>query len=210
MNAAVDTASLTQGSGDWLQARVGCATASRFRDVQAKLKSGQPAAARRAYMIRLIAERLTGQPVQTFVTAAMQWGTDNEPAARIEYAWQRELIVSEIGFVRHPSLLAGASPDGLVGDDGLIEIKCPSTETHLETRLDGMPADHRAQIQGQLWITGRQWCDFVSYDPRLPERYRLYVERIPRDDAYIRQLDADVREFLADVESAIKTLETRL
>lgn len=199
-----------QGTAEWFAARLGCATASRFKSVLAKLRDGKPAAARAEYAIELATERLTGQPIARFSNAAMQWGTDNEPAARIEYAWRRELEVAEVGFLRHPSIAAGASPDGLVGADGLVEIKCPNSTTHAETMLRGMPPDHRAQVQGQLWITGRAWCDFVSFDPRFPEEFALYVERVERDEIYISALDREVRSFLAEVDEIEKLIRGRM
>jgi putative phage-type endonuclease len=198
-----------QRSADWFAARLGCATASAFKNVLAKLKTGKPAQARESYLIQLVTERLTGQPVPHFTTAAMQWGIDNEPAARIEYEFKTERTVEETGFIRHPSILAGASPDGLVGTDGAIEIKCPSSTTHVETLLGGMPDEHMAQVQGQLWITGRAWCDFISFDPRMPKDLQLYVERVERNDIFIANLDAEVRAFLAEVDSTVDRLITR-
>lgn len=197
---------MEQRSADWFSARLGRATASKFADAVSKLKSGKPSEKRQTYAIQLVAERLTGQPTPHFTTAAMQWGIDNEPAARVEYAWQKEIEVAEVGFIEHPSIAAGASPDGLVGADGLVEFKCPSSTRHVETLLGGMPEDHLPQVQGQLWITGRAWCDFVSYDPRMPKELQLYVQRIERDDAYINNLDAEIRTFLSDVDALIAKL----
>lgn len=200
---------MEQRSAEWFSARLGCATASKFRAVMSKLKSGKPAQARIDYAIELVTERLSGQPTPHFTTAAMQWGVDQEPGARIEYEFKRSVEVIETGFVRHPSLLTGASPDGLVGEEGLIEIKCPSSVTHVETLLGGMPDDHMPQIQGQLWVTGRAWCDFVSYDPRMPKALQLYVQRIPRDDIYIANLDLEVRQFLAEVDDLERQLREK-
>lgn len=207
MNPRIETAD--QRSADWFAARLGCATASRFKHVVAKLKSGKPAQARIDYLVEVATERLTGQPTAHFTSAAMQWGTDYEPAARIEYEFARGVEVVETGFVRHPSIAAGASPDGLVGDDGLIEIKCPTSVTHIETLLDGMSDEHLAQVQGQLWITGRSWCDFVSYDPRCPKEIALYVQRVERDDVFIANLDLEVRAFLDEVDDLIKRIRER-
>lgn len=204
MNARIETAD--QRSADWFAARLGFATSSKFRAVVSKLKTGKPAQARIDYAIEVLTERLSGQPTPHFTTAAMQWGIDQEPAARIEYEFSRSVEVIETGFHRHPSIAAGASPDGLVGDDGLIEIKCPSSVVHVETWLGGMPDDHRAQVQGQLWITGRAWCDFVSFDPRLPKELQLYVQRIERDDIFIANLDLEVRAFLAEVDDLERQL----
>ena len=200
---------MEQRSAEWFAARLGCATASKFRAVVSKLKSGKPAQARIDYAIELVTERLTGQPTPHFTTAAMQWGIDQEPGARIEYEFKRGIEVKETGFVRHELLMTGASPDGLVGNDGLIEIKCPSSTTHIETWLYGMPDDHIAQVQGQLWITGRAWCDFISFDPRMPKDLALYVQRVERDDAYIENLYLEVRQFLAEVEDLERQLREK-
>jgi hypothetical protein len=198
-----------QGSADWFAARLGCATASSFKSVLAKLKTGKPGQARESYLIELVTERLTGQPVPHFTTAAMQWGTDNEPAARIEYEFRTERVVEETGFIRHPSILAGASPDGLVEADGGIEIKCPSSTTHVDTLIHGMPDEHMAQLQGAMWITGRAWWDFVSYDPRMPKNLQIYIQRIERNDIFIAGLDTEVRSFLAEVDSTVDQLTRR-
>lgn len=209
------SALVEQRSADWFAARLGCATASRFKHAIARLKPkkdekvGLPSQARLDYLIEVVTERITGQPTPHFTSAAMQWGTDHEPAARIEYEFRRELEVEEVGFIRHPSILAGASPDGLVGREGIIEIKCPNSTTHVETLLEGMPDEHRAQVQGQLWITGRAWCDFVSYDPRMPAEFQFYVQRVERDEIFIAALDSEVRAFLEDADRLILTLREK-
>jgi putative phage-type endonuclease len=196
-----------QRTDDWYAARVGKATASRFKDAIAALKSGAPAQAQRDYLTELVVERLTQQPIQRFQNAAMTWGTEQEPAARAAYERVTGISVEETGFVAHDTLLAGCSPDGLVDWDGLIEIKCPwNTANHIETLLNGMPDDHRAQVQGQMWITGRQWCDFVSYDPRMPEPLQLHVQRIQRDEAFIADLERRVTSFLAEVGAQVEAL----
>jgi putative phage-type endonuclease len=196
----------TQRDADWYAARIGKATASRFRDAIAALKSGDPAQAQRDYVTELVVERLTGQRVQKFVTAAMQWG-DHEPEARTAYERVTGISVEETGFIAHDTLLAGCSPDGLVDWDGLIEIKCPfNSANHIETLLNGMPDDHRAQVQGQMWITGRQWCDFVSYDPRMPVELQLHVQRIQRDPSFIADLEARITIFLQQVGNQVEAL----
>jgi hypothetical protein len=200
---------MEQRSAEWFAARLGCATASKFRAVVSKLKSGKPAQARVDYAIELVTERLSGQPTPHFTTAAMQRGVDLEPAARIEYEFKKRIEVLETGFLRHPSLMTGASPDGLVGADGLIEIKVPTSTVHVETWLNGMPDDHIAQVQGQLWITGRAWCDFVSFDDRLPKELQLYVQRVERDDVFIANLDLEVRQFLAEVDDLERQLREK-
>ena len=206
----------TQRSEDWYAARLGKATASRFKDAIATKKQtekqkkdglpGDPMQAQLDYCTELVVERLTGQRAQKFVTAAMQWG-DHEPAARAAYERVTGRIVEETGFVAHDTLMAGCSPDGLVDWDGLIEIKCPfNTANHIETLLNGMPADHIPQVQGQMWITGREWCDFVSYDPRMPEALQLHVQRIQRDLGFIADLEAKVTSFLQQVGNQVEAL----
>jgi len=196
----------TQRDAAWYAARCGKATASRFKDAIAALKSGAPAQAQRDYVTELVVERLTGQRVQKYVTAAMQWG-DHEPEARAAYERITGRIVEETGFVAHDTLMAGCSPDGLIDWDGLIEIKCPwNSAVHIETLLHGMPADHIPQVQGQLWITGREWCDFVSYDPRMPAELQLHVQRIQRDPSFIADLEAKVTSFLQQVGNQVEAL----
>lgn len=194
---------IIQGSPEWFAARLGKVTASRVADLTAKTKSGY-STSRANYMAELIVERLTGTRAEGFTSAAMQWGTDNEADARIAYEFAKDATVFEVGFVSHPSIDAsGASPDGLVGEDGLVEIKCPLTATHLETLLgQATPARYVTQIQWQLACTGRKWCDFVSFDPRLPEAMQLFVQRVERDDKRINELETEVASFL--LEMAVK------
>lgn len=200
---------MLQRSGDWLKARCGMATASRFADVLATIKTGE-AASRRNYRAQLVVERMTGVPQESYQNEAMRYGTEMEPFARIAYEAASGNIVTEVGLIRHPEILAGASPDGLVEADGLVEIKVPNTATHIDTLLNGMDPGHLPQIQGQMWITGRKWCDFVSYDPRMPEQHRFYCERVKRDDKYIQNLETEVIKFLNEVSSTIERLEARL
>jgi hypothetical protein len=206
----------TQRDADWYAARCGKATASRFKDAIATKKQtekqkkdnlpGDPMQAQLDYLTELVVERLTGQRVQKYVTAAMQWG-DHEPEARAAYEQITGTEVEETGFIAHDTLYAGCSPDGLVDWDGLIEIKCPyNSAVHIETLLGGMPTDHMPQVQGQMWITGRQWCDFVSYDPRMPEPLQLHVQRIHRDEAFIADLERRVTSFLAEVGNQVEAL----
>lgn len=191
-----------QGTEAWKKERAGHCTASRFKDVLAKIKTGE-AATRRNYRVQLVTERLIGAPISNgFTSKAMEWGTATEPLARMAYEARTGDPVIETGFHHHPKIeWVGASPDGLVGSDGLIEIKCPEPATHMEWLLDGVcPSEHVAQVQGQLWITGRTWCDFVSYDPRFPENLRLLVARVERNDSYIAELEKQVRLFLREVD----------
>jgi putative phage-type endonuclease len=199
---------IVQGTDEWLALRLGKVTASRVADVIAKTQKGY-AATRANYAAQLITERLTGQPTETFTNAAMQWGTDMEPEARAAYEYYRAEDVNQVAFVTHPNIPeTGASPDGLVGLDGLVEIKCPNSATHIET-LTGKtaPAKYIAQMQWQMACTGRQWCDFVSYDPRLPESMRFFCVRVLRDDDMIAELEAEVVKFLGEVRAKVDQLK---
>lgn len=197
---------IIQGSPEWKALRCGKVTASRVTDVVAKTKTGY-SASRANYLAQLIAERLTGTPAETYTNAAMQHGVDTEPEARAAYEFYQGATVEQIAFVPHPKIdQAGASPDGLVGGDGLVEIKCPNTATHLETLLgQAVPAKYADQMQFQMACTGRKWCDFVSYDNRMPENMRLFVRRVHRDDKRIDFLETEIAGFL--LEMAVKLSE---
>lgn len=198
---------IEQRSEAWFRIRLGKATASRVADIVARTKSGY-STSRANYAAQLVCERLTGVQADGYANAAMQWGTDHESEARAAYSLRCDVDVQEVGFVDHPMLeMSGASPDGLVGDDGLLEIKCPITATHIDTLLSGkVPEKYVTQIQWQIGCTGRAWCDYVSYDPRLSEEKRLFVKRVPRDDARIAELEAEVGKFLDEVEDTIARL----
>lgn len=196
-----DKIAAAQGSTEWLRSRIGHCTASRFADVLDFNKSGKEGGKRIAYRSELVIERLTDNATERFVTAAMQWGTDHEPMARMAYESATGAMVETCGFVHHQAIkMCGGSPDGYVGDIGMVEFKCPNTKTHIETIMNET-CEHLPQIQGLLWITGRQWCDFVSYDPRLPDGLRLSVMRIERDEAYIENLAKEVITFLSQVDA---------
>lgn len=201
---------MEQGSIEWLALRAGKVTASRVADVITRTKTGW-GASRANYMAELIAERLTGQPAPSYSNAAMQWGTEKEPEARDYYAFITGATVEQIAFVHHPIVKdSGASPDGLVGADGLVEIKCPNTATHIDTLLGSVgPSKYMTQMQWQMACTGRKWCDFVSYDPRMPESMQLFVTRIERDDDVIAVLEKDVTDFLAEVTEKVDALSAR-
>ena len=201
---------MDQRTDEWYAARLGKVTASRLSDVLATIKTGE-AAARANYRIELVAERLTGKSTPGFTSAAMQWGVDCEPMARSAYETETGLIVTEVGFVDHPTIaMTGASPDGLVGDDGLIEIKCPDTKTHIETLTSKqVPPKYIPQMQWQMACTGRAWVDFVSFDPRLPEHLMLEIIRVDRDQSLIDKYSEAVNRFLADVSQTIHLLNTR-
>jgi putative phage-type endonuclease len=201
---------MEQGTEEWFAARLGKATASRIADIMATTKTG-PGAARKNYAAELVAERLTGSPTETFSSAAMAWGKDREPQARANYTLVTGLLVEEIGFVDHPVIaMSGASPDGLIGADGLVEIKCPNTATHIETLLGGKPdGKYVKQMMWQMACTGRAWCDFVSFDPRLPDDMQLFIQRIPRDGAMIAEIEDAVRGFLREVDETVDALTQR-
>ena len=198
-----------QGSPEWFAARLGIASASCFSDILATIKTGE-AAARRNYRAKLVVERLTGKQIPTFETAAMRQGIEREPLARAAYELRSGAWVDEVGFCRHDTLEAGASPDGLIGENGGLEIKCPELATHLSyLRIPGAPAEYIAQIQGCMWITGRAWWDFASFNPDFPPNLQLTVRRIVRDERYIAALALAVELFMAEVreeESALLKL----
>ena len=199
-----------QGSEEWIAARVGKVGASRIADIVAKTKSGY-STSRANYAAELIAERLTGKKAEGFTNAAMQWGTDNEPQARAMYEFMRNVSVVEVGIVLHPTIEnAQASPDGLVGDDGLVEIKCPLTSTHISTLRGGeIDGKYMKQMQWQMACCGRAWCDFVSFDPRLPAEMQMFVQRVFRDDAFIAELEREAVLFLAEIDNTISTLSAK-
>jgi putative phage-type endonuclease len=198
---------MEQGSDAWFNIRIGKVTASRVADVLAKTKTGY-STTRDNYMAQLVCERLTGQKGESFTNAAMQHGTETEPLARAAYEARYDVLVDEVGFVPHPTIeMSGASPDGLVGDDGLIEIKCPNTATHIETLLsESVPNKYYTQMQFQIACTGRKYCDFVSFDNRLPTELQMFVKRVPRDDMYIKLIEDEIVKFLAELDTKINQL----
>ena len=201
---------IEQGSEAWRHLRLGKVTASRVADVIAKTRTGW-GASRANYMAELLVERLTGQAQEGYMNAAMQWGIDTEPQARAAYELMQDCDVLAAGFVLHPSIdMAGASPDGFVGDDGLVEFKCPMTATHIETLLgDSIPGKYIGQMQFQMACTGRKWCDWVSFDPRLPAAMQLFVKRVNRDDEAIERLEMLIGEFLFELDNKIAALDRR-
>lgn len=197
-----------QGSPEWHQARCGSLGASQVHDVLAKTKSGY-SAARGNTIARIASERLTGVTQESFKNAAMQWGNDTEPQARSAYSFFTGNQVAVVGMFKHPTLLGThASPDGLVGIDGLIEIKCPNTLTHIET-LDSEKIDPKylTQMQWQMFLTNRDWCDFVSFDPRMPDDLQLFVKRVERDPVRIKELCEEVEKFLGEVDQMMDRIE---
>ena len=199
---------MEQRTQEWYSARLGRVTASGVCNVLAKLKTGKEAQPRADYRMQLVAERLTGLPADKYQTPAMAWGVENEADARFMYEERTGNMVVQVGFIDHPTVdFSGASPDGLVGDDGLIEIKCPSTRIHIETLLaKACPEKHIHQIQWQMACTGRHWCDFVSFDPRMPEGLEMFVCCVKRDDEYIAMLETEITAFLAEIQQIIEKL----
>ena len=198
-----------QGTPEWLQARVGRITASRISAVLANGRDGKPSATRAAYMGELIAQRLTGQFEESYVNADMQRGTELEPAARAAYEVSRGVMVDEVGLVLHPkSDWFGASPDGVVGDEGLLEIKCPRTHVHIAYMLAGKPpAEYVPQMAWQAACCERKWVDFVSYDPKMPERLQLFVVRYTPEQAYLEAMEKAAEQFLAELEDKLAALQ---
>jgi len=198
---------IEQGSPEWFAARCGKVTASRISDVIARTKSGY-SASRATYMGQLIAERLTGVVLDGFKSEAMQWGTEHEAEARAVYEMFTGQVVYPAGFHTHLAYpMSGASPDGFVGKDGLVEIKCPNTATHIETLLGGtIPKKYVSQMMWQMACTDRKWCDFVSYDPRMPDHMRLFVQRLDFDSDAADEIEVSVREFLAELDAKVSAL----
>jgi len=198
---------MEQRTEEWFAARLGKVTASRVADVIAKTKSGY-SASRDNYMAQLVCERLTGQKGESFTNAAMQHGTDTEPLARSAYEAFADVMVEEVGFIQHPKIeMAGASPDGLVGLFGMLEIKCPNTATHIDTLLtQTVPGKYITQMQWQMRCCERQWCNYVSFDPRLPQDLQLFVKRVEFDAAYVATLEEEVNLFLKELDTKVNKL----
>ena len=203
-------ANAEQDSNAWLQSRAGKFTASRASDLMAKTRSG-PSASRGNLIALLAVERLTGQCVETYQNAAMQRGIETEAEARDAYSFAKGVAVDEAGFIACELLPnTGCSPDGLVGDDGLVEIKCPaSMAKHLDALRSGAhTVEYRWQLQHQLMVTGRAWVDAASYDPRFPEHLQLAVTRVYRDEAAITELNAEIRAADAEVDALVSELDS--
>ena len=206
----ITDAAAPQRSEAWYRARLGKVTGSRVAEATARTKSGW-GAAREVYMVELMTERLTGIPMDSFRSAAMQWGVDMEPQARAAYAFHTDVDVVEVGFAAHPVLaMAGCSPDGLIGSEGMLQIKCPNPRTHMNTLLTGeIDPDYIKQMQWEMACTGRVWSDFVSYDPRLPAPYSMFIQRVERNPEFIGAQEADVATFIAELDAKLATLAAR-
>jgi len=198
---------IEQRTEEWFAQRLGKVTASRVADVIAKTKTGA-SASRDNYATQLILERLTNKQAEFYSNAAMQWGTETEPMARQAYELKRGVFVDEVGFIDHPTIeMSGASPDGLVGKNGLVEIKCPESKTHMEYLLSGKaPAKYIPQMMWQMACTGREWCDFVSFDPRFPENLQILVVKVEYDPTYVKMLELEITQFLDDVSKKVEIL----
>lgn len=203
------TTDIIQGTSEWFAIRAGKVTASRVADVIAKTKTGY-SASRKNYMDELVKERFGVMP-EPFTNAAMQWGTEQEPFARMEYEARTGNLVLEVGFVHHPTIeMAGASPDGVIGE-GLLEIKCPNTSTHFDYLLaDEVPEKYKPQMAWQMACTDAKWVDFVSYDPRAPEGLQYFCKRYEYDENYIAHLENEVHIFLGEVRKRFNALNQKL
>ena len=200
---------IIQGTDEWFQARAGKTTASRIADLINKTAKGAYAATREAYAKQLVVERLTGKSTEKYTSKEMRWGTETEAEAREAYVFNRAAVVEEVGFILHPTIGdSGASPDALSESDGLLEIKCPKTETHIETLLSQeVPEEYIPQMQWQMACTGRAWCDFVSFDPRVEEHLQFFCKRVQRDDVYISSLEREVVSFMNEVRGTVAKLD---
>jgi putative phage-type endonuclease len=201
---------IEQGTPEWHELRRGKVTASRVADILAKTKTG-PSASRQNYLIELALQRTTKTIEPSYTNAAMEWGTATEPQARVAYEVATNNFVDQVAFVDHPTIKwFGCSPDGLVGKDGLLEIKCPNSATHWEYfKAKEPPKKYFIQMQAQMAVTGTKWCDFVSFDPRMPERSQLLVVKVPRDPEFILQMETEIQIFLNEVEAEVNLMENQ-
>ena len=200
---------IVQGTDAWKMLRLGKVTASRVKDIVATTKTGY-STSRDKYMTQLLLERLTNTVAESYSNDAMSWGTEQEPFARAAYEALKGVMVDQVAFINHPTIeMAGASPDGLVGEDGLVELKCPMSHTHLESLLGGLDDQYKVQVQWQMACTGRKWTDLCSFDPRFPADLQLVVKRFERDDAYIATLEKEVIKFLAELDDKLNKVNQR-
>lgn len=204
----IDPRTVEQGSPEWLQLRLGCVSASTIADVMAKGRGGE-SATRQKLKLRLAAERLTGQVQESFSSPAMEWGREQEQFAAMAYEAERGVFLDKTGWWTHPTIQwLGCSPDRLIDGDGLVEIKCPNSSTMVAWMADDkVPTDYIKQMQCQLWITARSYCDFLAYDPRLPKRRQLWIKRIEHDAEFIKTMETEAVAFLSEVDQLVKSLE---
>lgn len=206
----MDGMMIEQGTPEWHELRRGKVTASRVADILAKTKTG-PSASRQNYLIELALQRTTKAIEPSYTNAAMEWGTATEPQARVAYEVSTSKFVDQVPFIDHPTIQGfGCSPDGLVGADGLLEIKCPNSATHWEYfKSKEPPKKYFIQMQAQMAVTGAKWCDFVSFDPRMPERSQLLIVNVPRDSEFIVFMEAEIKIFLDEVAVEVKLMENK-
>ena len=204
----METHLIQQGTDEWKQLRLGKATASRIKDIIAKTQKGY-STSRDKYMTQLLLERLTGTVAESYSDAAMAHGVEQEPFARAAYEAAKGVLVDQVAFVNHPTIeQAGASPDGIVGE-GLVELKCPMSHTHLESLLGGLDDQYKVQVQFQMACTGAKWTDLCSFDPRFPAELQLVIKRFERDDAFIATLEKEVIKFLAELDDKLNKVKSR-
>ena len=205
-----DRIAVQQGTAEWHELRRGKVTASRVADILAKTKTG-PSASRQNYLIELALQRTTKTIEPSYTNAAMEWGTATEPQARVAYEVNTHNFVDQVPFIDHPTIKwFGCSPDGLVGKDGLLEIKCPNSATHWEYfKSKEPPKKYFIQMQAQMAVTGAKWCDFVSFDPRMPERSQMLIVNVPRDPEFILYMEAEIQQFLNEVATEVKLMENK-
>ena len=199
---------IEQGTPEWHQLRLGKVTASRVADILAKTKTG-PSASRQNYLIELALQRTTGIIQESYTNAAMEWGTQTEPQARVAYEVNTNNFVDQVAFIDHPNIAwFGCSPDGLVSDRGLVEIKCPNSATHWEYfKSKEPPKKYFIQMQAQMAVTDRDWCDFISFDPRMPDRSQLLIVQVPRDPEFILFMETEIKQFLSEVEVEVNLMK---
>jgi len=199
---------IEQGSPEWFALRAGKVTASRVADILAKTKTG-PSASRQNYLIELALQRTTGIIQESYTNAAMEWGTQTEPQARVAYEVNTNNFVDQVAFIDHPNIAwFGCSPDGLVSDRGLVEIKCPNSATHWEYfKYKEPPKKYFIQMQAQMAVSGRDWCDFISFDPRMPDRSQLLIVNVPRDPEFIFFMETEIKQFLSEVEVEVNLMK---
>jgi len=204
---------LEQHTQDWFNMRLGACTGSRVKDAVSKMKNGKDYyAAREDYLADCIVERLSGVPIDHYVSPAMQWGIENEVVGVAAYEDAMDWSVTPCGLATHPQIeWFMASPDGLVGDDGCIEVKCPTSATHIQWIIDGcVPDEHLAQMKAVMSCAERKWCDFCSFDPRMPKEYRLFVRRLEFDQKLNAEMEEEVQKFLAEVKDRMEMLKKKL
>ena len=199
---------MEQRSEEWFAQRRGKVTASRIGDLLATIRNGNWAASRKHYAAQLVSERLSDKNPEPFTNEYIEWGIAQEVPAKEAYQKTTGNAVEDVGFVNHPVIeMAGASPDGLIGEKGCLEIKCPTTATHIETLLAGeIPEKHKYQMTWQMLCAKREWCDFVSFDPRLPEDMQLFIKRFPLNIKEAYEIEKEVRIFLEEVAETEKAL----